>query len=50
MFVVLGAIGDQIQKIEKLLLEHEDVCQRLELEKSKLGEKVELSRLVEKRQ
>lgn len=50
VYLVAGAIGDQIQKTEKLLLEHEDVCQRVELEKSKLMEKIELSRLVEKRQ
>ncbi|XP_065064331.1 dysbindin-like isoform X2 [Rhopilema esculentum] len=46
----LAKIGDQISKVEKLLVEHEDVVMKVELERKKCNEKLELSKLVEKRQ
>ena len=44
------SIGEKIVNVEKLLLEYEDACERVELERRKYGEKLELSTLVEKRQ
>ena len=44
------AVGEKIFNVERLLLEYEDACERVELERKKDGEKLELSALVEKRQ
>lgn len=41
------AIGLQTQKVEDLILEYEDACERYELEKCKVDMKIKLSQLVE---
>jgi len=46
----IEAVGEKIFNVERLLLEYEDACERVELERKKDGEKLELSALVEKRQ
>lgn len=43
----IEAIGKQTQKIEELLLQYEDACERFEFEKQKMELKVKLSQLVE---
>ena len=47
---VTDAISERISKVEELLLQYEDACERVELGRKKYEEELELSTLVEKRQ
>ena len=49
-FCSQGSIGEQVEKLDRMMLEYEDLCDRVELEKKKAKQKTILSILIEKRQ